>query len=163
MPRHLIPHGASATPPILPLCVCFQHDTFHILCRIRDRLCLQLTGRTRYCTEWDHSDGLIQYSAGTVLFVDDQLCVAMVVAPASSASRWLTSNGSCGWSCNEPWGEGNRTDWPGTLTADVPVTIEKKLNSPWCHARFSSRCCQWERTRVCRVIAIEIASCHCRR
>jgi len=43
--------------------------------------------------------------------------------------------------------------------ADVPVATEKKLNSPRCQARFSSRRCEWGRRQVRRVIAV--ASCHC--
>ena len=41
--------------------------------------------------------------------------------------------------------------------ADVPVATEKKLNSPQCQARFSSRHCEWGRRQVRRLIAV--ASC----
>jgi len=44
--------------------------------------------------------------------------------------------------------------------ADVPVAIEKKLNSPRCQARFSCRRCEWGRRRVCRAIAIASCRCH---
>ena len=44
--------------------------------------------------------------------------------------------------------------------ADVPVAIEKKLNSPRCQARFSSPRCDWVRRRVCRAIAIASCCCH---
>ena len=42
---------------------------------------------------------------------------------------------------------------------DVPVATEKKLNSPQCQTRFSSRRCEWGWRQVRRVIAV--ASCHC--
>ena len=32
--------------------------------------------------------------------------------------------------------------------ADVPVATEKKLNSPLCQTRFSSRRCEWGRRQV---------------
>jgi len=43
--------------------------------------------------------------------------------------------------------------------ADVLVATEKKLNSPRCQARFSSRRCEWGRRQVRRAIAV--ASCRC--
>ena len=45
--------------------------------------------------------------------------------------------------------------------ADIPVATEKKLNTPWCQARFSSRGCEWGwgRRQVRRAIAV--ASCRC--
>jgi len=49
-------------PPRVPFRTCKQHDGFHILCCITDRLCLQLPEqprRSRRCIKWDRSDGLI--------------------------------------------------------------------------------------------------------
>jgi len=43
--------------------------------------------------------------------------------------------------------------------ADVPVATKKKLNSPRCQVRFSSRRCEWMRRQVRWAIAV--ASCCC--
>jgi len=49
-------------------------------------------------------------------------------------------------------------DWV-PAAADVTVASEKKLNSPRCQARFSSRRCEWGRRQVHRAIAV--VSCRC--
>jgi len=63
----------------------------------------------------------------------------------------IITDGGGGWRvrCDEAWGEGNGTDdWTAPsvqfirAAANVPVATEKKLNSPRCQARFSSRHCE---------------------
>jgi len=49
-------------------------------------------------------------------------------------------------------------DWV-RAAADVLVATEKKLNSPRCQARFSSRRCEWGRRQIRQAIAV--ASCRC--
>ena len=94
------------------------------------------------------------------MFVDDELwrvvdpgikCVAFdLLAAAAMADVCVVMR-------REGKGTG-QIDWVPTA-ADVPVATDKKLNSPWCQVRFSSRRCEWGRRQVRRAIAV--VSCRC--
>ena len=96
------------------------------------------------------------------LFVDDELWGVGCRRPRLQIRRVrLTRAATMADVCVVMRHEGKGTEQTDRVpaAAEDPVATEKKLNSPQCQARFSSRRCEWGRRQVRRAIAV--ASCRC--